>query len=86
MGELPNAKFAPVESSLGLLESVHERLVYLCRSLSEKDFARTLLHPELGVLSVDGLLHRWEWHARHHTAQICELCKTFCNARDWQPC
>lgn len=83
MGELPDAKFAPVEPSLALLESVHERLVYLYRSLSGKDFLRTSQHPELGVLTVDGLLHRCEWHARHHTAQITELCKSFCKARDW---
>lgn len=82
-GELLDAKFAPVEPSLALLESVHERLVNLCRSLSEKDFARTLQQKELGVLTLDGLLHRCEWHARHHTAQIAELCKTFCKARDW---
>src|SRR5947208_4649109 len=43
--ELPDAKSAPIDVSLALLASVHDRWVRLFRSLSAEQFARTLRHP-----------------------------------------
>jgi len=43
--ELPDARTAPVETSLRLIESLHQRWVLLLRSMSDADFARTFLHP-----------------------------------------
>jgi uncharacterized damage-inducible protein DinB len=70
---LEDAKNAPVDVSLNLLDALHERWVRLLRSLKPEDYARTLVHPEHGVRTVDWLLFLYAWHGRHHTAHITEL-------------
>ena len=72
---LEDAKNAPVDVSLNLLDALHERWVRLLRSLKPEDYARTLVHPEHGVRTVDWLLFLYTWHGRHHTAHITELRK-----------
>src|SRR5882757_8582509 len=51
--ELPDARTAPVEISLQLLESLHARWVMLLRSLAVEDFSRTFRHPEIGLVRLD---------------------------------
>ncbi len=70
--ELEDARTAPVELSLVLLESLHDRWVRLLRSMGPADFARTFRHPEMGdtLLPLERLLALYAWHGRHHTAQI----------------
>jgi hypothetical protein len=53
---LNDARNAPVDISLDLLEALHRRWVLFLRSFDEKDFARTFHHPELG---------EWRFRARH---------------------
>jgi uncharacterized damage-inducible protein DinB len=72
---LEDAKNAPVDVSLNLLDALHDRWVRLLRSLKPEDYARTLVHPEHGVRTVDWLLFLYAWHGRHHTAHITELRK-----------
>ena len=67
--ELPDARTAPVEISLQLIDSLHQRWVVLLRSMSDADFARTFLHPERGVMRLDTNLAMYAWHGRHHAAQ-----------------
>ena len=71
--ELEDARHAPLDISLTLLESLHRRWVMLLRSLAVKDFARTFLHPELGVMSLEKNLNLYAWHGRHHVAHITSL-------------
>ena len=71
--ELPDARTAPVEVSLSLLESLHRRWVLLLRSLTAADFARTFVHSELGPVTLDGNLALYAWHGDHHTAHITAL-------------
>ena len=71
--ELPDARTAPVETSLQLIDSLHQRWVLLLRSMSGADFARTLLHPERGVMRLDTCLAMYAWHNRHHAAHITGL-------------
>ena len=73
---LEDAAHAPVEVSLKLLESLHERWVQLLRSLKAEDFAKTFRHPDHGVRTLDWMLFLYEWHGHHHTAHITELRKT----------
>jgi len=73
--ELEDAKNAPPEVSLALMDSLHERWVRLLRSLKTEDFARTFRHPEHGLRTIDWLLFLYAWHGRHHTAHITELRK-----------
>ena len=72
---LADSKSTPIETSLTLLSTVHDRWDRLWRSMKPEQFARVLIHPEHGERSVDWLLFLYEWHGRHHTAHITELRK-----------
>ena len=71
--ELIDAKTAPVEPSLNLLEGLHHRWVVLLRSLSEEDVKRKFLHPEIGVTTIDKYIALYAWHSKHHVAHIMAL-------------
>jgi uncharacterized damage-inducible protein DinB len=71
--QLPDVAGTPIETSLRLLEALHERWVVLWKSLGPQDFTRTFDHPEMGAVSLDQLLALYAWHGRHHTAQISSL-------------
>jgi hypothetical protein len=73
--ELDDTKSTPIEVSLTLLDSLHDRWVRLLRSLTSKDWKRTFRHPELGDVSLDKNLALYAWHGRHHVAHITELRK-----------
>lgn len=71
--ELPDARSAPVELSLGLLEALHARWVRLLEGIPEADFSRVLVHPKHGRITVDDALQIYAWHGRHHVAQVTRL-------------
>jgi len=71
--ELPDARTAPVEMSLALLENLHARWVPLLRSLSDAEWKRTFRHPELGLVSLENNAALYAWHGRHHVAHITRL-------------
>ena len=71
--ELDDARTAPPEISLALLDSLHRRWVLVLRSMQPADFARTFKHPEMGVLDLDTLLALYAWHGRHHVGHITSL-------------
>lgn len=72
---LADSKSTPIEVSLTLMDSVHDRWDRIWRSLKPEQFARKLVHPENGERTVDWLLFVYEWHGKHHTAHIKELRK-----------
>ena len=65
----------PVDVSLTLLDSLHTRWVVLLESLADTDFARRLVHPDRGPITLDWMLQLYAWHGRHHTAHVTELRK-----------
>ena len=71
--ELPDARTAPVEISLRLLECLHARWVGLLRSLDDTQWKRTFRHPELGLISLEKNAALYAWHGRHHVAHITSL-------------
>jgi len=71
--ELADARTAPVELSLTLLDSLHKRWVLLLRSLSAADCAKKFRHPELGEVTLEKNLALYAWHGRHHVAHITSL-------------
>lgn len=71
--EMADGRLAPVSMSLTLLDALHGRWVMLLKALPPELFARTLLHPERGPMSIDDVLAMYEWHSRHHTAHITAL-------------
>jgi uncharacterized damage-inducible protein DinB len=71
--ELKDAHTFPIDVSLNLLESLHQRWTGLMRSLPASDFNRTFRHPEMGRLNLNQLLGLYSWHGRHHTAHVTSL-------------
>lgn len=69
--ELADAKSAPVELSLGLLDALHARWVLLLNSLSADDLARVYVHPEYGRrFTLAEAVGLYAHHGRHHAGQI----------------
>jgi uncharacterized damage-inducible protein DinB len=71
--EFPEARTAPPELSLKLLESLHQRWVLFLEGMQKDDFRRTLLHPESGIMTLSDVLQLYAWHGKHHTAHITSL-------------
>ena len=71
--ELPEARSAPVEISLALLEAIHIRWTAGIRSTPGALFARRYRHPETGLTSLDEQFAHYAWHGRHHVAHITAL-------------
>ena len=73
--ELDDAKFAPIELSLGLLDGLHTRWVTLLRKLTLEQRKRTFNHPESGIWRLEQNTGMYAWHGKHHTAHINGLKK-----------
>lgn len=72
---LADSKVTPIEVSLALLDSLHDRWVRLLRSLAPEDWKRTFRHPELGAMTLEKALALYAWHGRHHVSHITGLRK-----------
>ncbi len=70
---LDDASHADPAISLALLTNLHTRWVRFFRSLDDAAFARTLVHPENGPMTLDLVVALYAWHGRHHLAHITEL-------------
>ena len=71
--ETPDVSGTPVEVSLTLLESLHQRWVHLLERMTDADFARFFQHPEIGLVRLDRNLALYAWHGKHHVAHITSL-------------
>lgn len=71
--ELADARSAPVEVSLEILDGVHARWTVLLKGMADSDFARQYHHPETGIHTLDYMLAMYSWHGAHHTEQIRSL-------------
>ncbi len=72
--ELEDSLTVPIEVSLIMLETLHERWVVLLRSMAALDFGRRFRHPEHGrLLSLNEALAMYAWHGLHHIAHITSL-------------
>jgi uncharacterized damage-inducible protein DinB len=71
--ELPDSENVPVETSLVLLDSLHQRWVPLLRSIPAADWSRKFRHPERGTMTLDQNLALYAWHGKHHVAHITSL-------------
>ena len=70
---LIDARTAPVDPSLELLDGLHHRWTILLRSLTEGDVQRKFNHPELGTVTIDQYIALYAWHGKHHIAHITSL-------------
>ena len=71
--ELADAKSAPIEPSLALLENLHKRWVLFLRAIAPEDWSRKFRHPELGTMTLEQNLALYAWHSRHHVAHLTAL-------------
>jgi uncharacterized damage-inducible protein DinB len=71
--ELADTRATPLEVSLTLLDSLHDRWMRLLRSLTPEQWKRTFRHPDLGAMTLEKTLALYAWHGRHHVAHITAL-------------
>lgn len=71
--KLPDIPRTPLETSLVLLEVLHQRWVALLEAMQPADFERPLVHPENGPMTLDRMLQLYAWHGPHHVAHITTL-------------
>ena len=70
---LGDVERAPIETSLALLDALHERWVILLDVMTAAEFARPLVHPVSGAMTLDRMLQLYAWHGPHHVAHITSL-------------
>ncbi|WNH09663.1 YfiT family bacillithiol transferase [Thalassobellus suaedae] len=74
--ELLDSKTAPIEMSLFHLKSIHTKLVYLLKTLSEADLNKSFIHPETNSeVLLNFNIGNYAWHSNHHYAHIENLLK-----------
>ena len=68
--ELPDNNLSPFVS-LKLLDALHEKWVYILKSLSEEDLNKEFIHPDQSEkISLKENISIYSWHCRHHLAHI----------------
>jgi uncharacterized damage-inducible protein DinB len=73
--KLSDSVKTPLETSLSLLESLHERWVTLMRLMSDTDWKRRFVHPEHGPVSLERNVALYAWHGDHHVGHVTALRK-----------
>lgn len=68
-------KATPLEVSLTLMDSLHDRWVRLLRSIKPEEWKRQFNHPEMGPMTLEKSLALYAWHGPHHVAHVTELRK-----------
>jgi uncharacterized damage-inducible protein DinB len=67
--QLPDSQL-PIDSSLAIVDGVHQRWATLVEAMSEDDFQREFKHPDTGNWTLERVLGLYAWHSLHHTAHI----------------
>jgi hypothetical protein len=68
---LGDIALTPVETSLALLESLHQRWVILMRAMSDEGWRKRYIHPEYGrTQTLEYTLALYAWHCDHHIAHV----------------
>ena len=68
---LGDVAVAPIETSIVLLESLHQRWVVLMRLLSGDDWRKRFVHPAYGqARTLEQTLALYAWHGDHHIAHV----------------
>lgn len=74
--DLADTKTLPIHSSLIIIEGVHKRWTAVLKSMNEKDFTRSFIHPEKGrAITLNESADMYAWHCNHHLAHITHLKK-----------
>jgi len=70
---LSDINHTPIEVSLALVENLHKRWVILLHGLSESDWKKKFVHPEIGPVTLENNLALYAWHSNHHIGHISSL-------------
>ena len=68
--ELPDSRGVPVETSLALYDAVQSRWVYIMRAMTDAQWKRAYIHPEMGRYPLERQAALYAWHGKHHVAHI----------------
>ncbi len=61
----------PIESSIKILEGLHQRWATLLASLSREEMKKEFKNPETGnLLNIETAIGIYAWHCNHHLAHI----------------
>jgi hypothetical protein len=61
----------PVETSLALLDYLHQRWVILMRGMTAEDWKKRYIHPQYGrAQTLEYTLLLYAWHSGHHIAHV----------------
>lgn len=65
----------PLDSSLALIDALHNKWTLLLENLTEEQYNREFTHPDRagGHLDIKWLLGLYSWHGTHHIAHITKL-------------
>jgi hypothetical protein len=63
----------PVDSSLRIIDGLHERWTAFLSAIPESAWSRTGMHPEHGTVTLDDLLNIYSHHGHNHAKQITDL-------------
>ena len=70
---LPDVADTPIETSLIMLDALHDRWVRTLGGIDEAGWKRTFQHPDFGLVKLEGNLALYAWHGKHHVAHITKL-------------
>lgn len=70
---LSDTAHTPPETSLCLLQCLHERWIHLLNGMSEGAWKKTFLHPALGPVALEKNVALYAWHGDHHVEHIMAL-------------
>lgn len=74
--ELPDSRSAPVALSINLLETLHDKWVYVLKGLNANELQHTFIHPHNNSeTSLAEAIGHYAWHCVHHFAHINNLKK-----------
>jgi len=69
--KLTDSQLTPIDVSLKLLSSLHQRWVVVLKSMKTDDFTRTYFHPAYNKsMPLINVLQMYSWHGKHHLAHI----------------
>ncbi|AOW19903.1 YfiT family bacillithiol transferase [Urechidicola croceus] len=72
--ELPDTKHAPIAHSLTYLKSLHQKWVYLLKTLTSSDLKKYFIHPATGnKVTLEKNIGIYAWHCQHHFEHINQL-------------
>lgn len=68
--EYPDATDADISPSLSALRGLHKRWAHLFENLTETEWVRTGVHPEVGTITPEWLVRHYHEHCHAHIDQI----------------